>query len=403
VSICPGGLTQPKAGIAPFVNYASSAAGLLSTIPKLAKLGPLAYALSAVSIATTQLCASEPPAMPTFTQDEINAVLNNNFFSPDYKAGLEKLRDMVTILAWYDLCECQSGGAVTLPTPPTQPDLPAAPPTNISASQGICKTVNGGTANWTPSSSGVVNADVTGFGFSLTNPPVIFNPISATFTITTAPHTGGSGNGTFWQLHAFTIGAGTTKTLSSWTMLPTDTHVQTVEFDPNFPIIGLSGDLLTFTTPGEDVTISYQTICRSGPSLGASDCCPPDPILAAKIDNIQALVTLLQRQLAPFSYIMGATHVGLTGAGVLDVQGLLGAKIEITTDPTTLGIEGSSPTELFDRGWITWGTPDGYPQSERLQHNPQLSLPARASAFTELAYDLHPGVEVTITEIVREA
>jgi len=50
-----------------------------------------------------------------------------------------------------------------------------------------------------------------------------------------------------------------------------------------------------------------------------------------------AMVTLIQRQAAPFGYVPGAIHAGLTGTGVIAIQGLIGCKVDITTLPTQLG------------------------------------------------------------------
>jgi len=50
-------------------------------------------------------------------------------------------------------------------------------------------------------------------------------------------------------------------------------------------------------------------------------------------------------------------------------------KVDITTLPTQLVTFGS-PDEHFDLGFLTFGTPDGYPTSIRIDHNPQLALPA---------------------------
>jgi hypothetical protein len=136
--------------------------------------------------------------------------------------------------------------------------------------------------------------------------------------------------------------------------------------------------------------------------LSGTPCCPPDDTLRAEIDQILATVNLIQRQIVPFAYVAGTAHTALSGAGTISVQGLLGAKIDITTLPASLGRTGTSPLELFDAGWVTWGTADGYPHSVRVEHDPQLSLPVRCSAFTSLAYDFHPGVIATITELHRE-
>jgi hypothetical protein len=395
MTICPGGLTQAKSGIAAFVNYGSSAAGLLSLVPRLAALAPAAYVLSGVSIATSVLCGSEPPAMPTFTQAEINDLINNNFFDTNYATALGKLKDMISNLAWYQLCECQSGGAVTLPTPPVQPTPPVVPPTNLPNTTVQCAHFTTGPVTWSSFGNGKVNS----------NPSVNTTTAGAVgldFTINVVLTGGGTPDSSNGHVDKFNA-AGKSIRLADFTIPTSGTYHQTFVVDPLFPhiVFSLTPDTVTFPT-GQTLEFIGTLTCAGALPIGPSDCCPPDPLLVAKLDNIQALVTLLQRQLAPFAYVPGTVHTGLSGTGVLSVQGLLGAKIIITTDPTTLGVEGTSPPILFDRGYITWGTADGYPQSERLERSSQLSLPARASAFTDLAYDLHPGVVVTITELVRE-
>jgi len=114
------------------------------------------------------------------------------------------------------------------------------------------------------------------------------------------------------------------------------------------------------------------------------------------------MVTLIQRQAVPFAYVASTAHSGLSGAGSLSISGLLGIKVAVTTLPAQLGSQGTSPAEYFDMGWLTFGTLDGYPQSYRLERSAQILLPNLCSAFTSLDYDLHPGVVVTITELLRE-
>jgi hypothetical protein len=395
MTICPGGLTQAKSGIAAFVNYGSSAAGLLSLVPRLSALAPAAYVLSGVSIATSVLCGSEPPAMPTFTQAEINDLINNNFFDTNYATALGKLKDMISNLAWYQLCECQSGGAVTLPTPPVQPTPPVLVPTDLPNTTKICSQNPSAPQTWASFGNGKVNS----------NPGVITTLAGAVgldFTINVTLTGGGTPDSMTGHVDEFDF-TGHSARLADFHIGTSGSYHQTFLVNPVRPhiVFSLSPDTVTFPT-GQLLDFLGVLTCGGTPAVGPANCCPPDPLVVAKLDSIQALVTLLQRQLAPFAYVPGTVHAGLSGTGVLSVQGLLGAKITITTDPTTLGVEGTSPPILFDRGFITWGTADGYPQSERLERSSQLSLPARASAFTDLAYDLHPGLVVTITELVRE-
>jgi hypothetical protein len=156
----------------------------------------------------------------------------------------------------------------------------------------------------------------------------------------------------------------------------------------------------TISTDTFDLDLNIT--CGGGCGSLAAPCCPPDPVLMGLVARLVNAVDLIQRQSVPFGYVPGTVHAGLTGSNVLAVQGLIGAKVDVTTLPAHFGVAAGTPAEHFDLGWLTWGTADGYPQSERIEHNPQLSLPARAGAFTDLAYNLAAGVVATITELKRE-
>jgi len=163
--------------------------------------------------------------------------------------------------------------------------------------------------------------------------------------------------------------------------------------------------LLTVNAAGassESVHRTIELFCGAAPGSAVQPCCPPDPFTQGMLDQILSLVTLIQRQAVPFAYVASTAHAGISGAGSFSIPALLGVKVGWTTTPSELGVEGTSPETVFDAGWITFGTTDGYPTSVRLEHSPQIIMPARCSAYTELAYDLHPGVVVTITELVRE-
>jgi hypothetical protein len=77
-------------------------------------------------------------------------------------------------------------------------------------------------------------------------------------------------------------------------------------------------------------------------------------------------------------------------------------RVDITGGLAALRSVGNLPPYYFGGGYITFGTADGYPSSYRLKHSTLLCMPPRCSAYTKVAYDLPPGVTVTITELVRE-
>jgi hypothetical protein len=149
--------------------------------------------------------------------------------------------------------------------------------------------------------------------------------------------------------------------------------------------------------------VQYDDYCNGDtPGGTASGCCPPDPAVNLLLESVLQLTTLIQRQAVPFAYLTSTVHSGLTGAGSIDIFGLLGVAVTVDTIPDSRGRSGTTPTEYFDLGYITFGVVDGFPHSVKLEHNGQLIMPARCSVFTSLSYDLTPGVEITITELVRE-
>ena len=101
------------------------------------------------------------------------------------------------------------------------------------------------------------------------------------------------------------------------------------------------------------------------------------------------------------SYATGTVHAGLSGNGHIPLAGdALAALVNITTDPATLGADVGDPTFLFDRGYITPIINFGPVRGEtRLVHNPQVYV---LPALTEqIGYSLHPGVTISITELLR--
>jgi len=62
---------------------------------------------------------------------------------------------------------------------------------------------------------------------------------------------------------------------------------------------------------------------------------PPDPSMQAQLDQLMAMVTLIQRQAAPFGYVPGAIQPHWNGSD--RDSGPNRCKVDITTLPTQLG------------------------------------------------------------------
>lgn len=390
-ALCPGGGTSsPKAGLAEVVAVSSGAIALALQRYGAARLQFLIPLLGLPPIELPAFCSTDPPALPTFTSAEVYSILLVRL-DGDYFSGLAKARDLVLRMLWYDLCQCDSGSPTTfvpptLPTNTPDPVLPVGPSVAACISEPISYSLllagngtDGPGITFSPFTvtSLVSNQMVTGLisPHTITYTLKLLTPPSALTTFITRVFSAATNGMSF--VDSVTVPNGFTKSFSTWTL------------NTNNSPAAVGSGVIDFFCNGQ----------VPGPT---QPCCPPDPATQSSLDLILQMVTLIQRQAVPFAYVPSTVHAGLSGAGTIAIAGLIGVAINVTTIPGPIGREGTSPTEYFDMGFITFGTPDGYPSSYRLERERETLLPARCSAFTVLAYDLHPGVVVTITELVRE-
>jgi hypothetical protein len=113
------------------------------------------------------------------------------------------------------------------------------------------------------------------------------------------------------------------------------------------------------------------------------------------------MVTLLQRQAAPFAYVSGPVHSGLTGTGSFAVQGILGLHAS-ASGLSGIGLRVGTPDVRLEIGRLNLGTSDAYSDRVQLVLGDQVVFPAAAGLFTVVGYTLEPGVTLTVTELLRE-
>jgi len=369
-------------------------AGLLASIfaaYDLSWLIPVIPLLSFANQVLASFCASDPPAVVALTAQEAGALLNLTF-GTDFDSGLTKVTNLYLNVIWHDACQCDSGSATAFapPAPPAgtpifqPPVAPLAAPCVAVGPQQLSLlnpgTVSGTIANFSGKNVTWAVSKITMTGI-LAGKTVVF-----TLSI----------QDTSFSLH----------TVSTRTFTSADNGVAIVlsAAGPTSPQLATRSYVLNATnSPALLITEEFDFFCDGAlPTDTQNPCCPPDVATQAYLDVITRQLNLIQRQLVPFAYIATTAHTGLSGAGSFAIQGLLGVKVNVTTLPGQIGQEGTSPAEYFDMGFLTFGTPDGYDHSVRLERSQQIVLPARCSAFTSFAYDLHPGVVCTITELVRE-
>jgi hypothetical protein len=162
---------------------------------------------------------------------------------------------------------------------------------------------------------------------------------------------------------------------------------------PDYAVADKPGTIQPYTPPVFDNTALAGGLEQIEAKLDA---------VSIKLAYIENYVTLIQRQGVPFGSIPGALHTGLSGAGTLAVQGLLGVSIESTTIPAYLSGSMAPVNSYFRLGEIAFGTTDGWQRRQVITHNPHLILPIGGNV-TVIAYRFVEGVVANILELVRES
>jgi hypothetical protein len=389
-ALCGGGTSQPKPGLDAYVTYSAGAIALVLQKYGGDKLVPLIPLLGLAPMQLSSFCAADPPALPTFTEAEVFALLLQQYNS-DYFSGLGKLRDMVSRMLWYELCMCTAGSPTTFvePTLPTNTPEPVLPPAPANAyCDSYVYSLGTIAAGQTFNASGIGNfriKGVTAIKVDMHTHPVTAPGPTVRFDLISE------------------------QTYPSFQVLRTDSYLlaSTANSSVTLPVFPGADDMsihVVGVTGSGTTSPSFEmyVYCGVPPTGTQSPCCPPDQSTQAYLDQILSMVTLIQRQSVPFSYVYGANHTALTGHGSIAVSGLIGCSVDVTTLPASYGREDGSPEHLFDVGFISLGTADGYQHSQRIESDGTLFLPSQAGAFTAIGYTLGPGVEVSIRELVRE-
>jgi hypothetical protein len=403
-SICAGGgPSQQKPGYGAIVQVGTFALGALAN--NWPVLWAVAYAglLGGVNWDLTTMCATDPPADPGFTAADAAAMLTFQDDPLAAGAAATKLYQLLQRFGWYQFCECTSGTQPTPPAPPAAPvGLPTANP-GLTQPTPVCGALGPVTLTLGPGSPVSLWGDNSGY-------PVVVGALIPA----------GSSNVNIRATVATLTGADdTTLVRFSWNdatdtrignnlsfddaMAANSTEQQTFTVPPNAVGMVLYANKQTMAAGTQRLTVEADFFCGSaGGTQSSPGTCTPDAATMGMLQQILDLVTLIQRQEVPFSYIASTAHPGLSGNAQFAVQGLIGLAIAITTLPARAGIQLGNPDTLWDVGWIDVGTADGWFSRVFLKTNPQVVFPADMGAVTLVGYSIPPDTAVTVTELVRE-
>jgi hypothetical protein len=389
-ALCGGGTSGVKLGHAAVVEYSTNFMALLMAEASMGWLIPIIPAAGIPSLVLANFCSSDPPAMPTFTQAEADALLNLTL-GADFASGLPKLVAVFENVIWNDACQCTSGAYA--PAPPaaqpansitvvTSPGPPSAP---CSSSFGQQIGLSSGAWNIGPSASWLF-LPVTGIRYTIQN--VIFSGSGVTGSLVITQEQ---------SLHGVITGISS----DTYTSTPgtTQHHDVPLAAGANFAdaVVTITGG-----TGASTFILTYDAYCGAAPGGTLAPCCPPDTATAATIAHILDVVQSMQRNYAPFGYVLGPSHPNLSGVGSLAVSRLIGVKITLTTLPAHVITSPGNPTYLRDCGWVSVSEVDGMIQELRVARQQFTWLPRDMVLADHINYDFFSGVVATIQEMLPE-
>ena len=392
------------------IIYAAGASNLFVFTGDFAPLAALVPLLGNLAFHLPTFCAVDPPPMPApFTVQEL-LDLGTSTYSTDYASGLLKLTAVAENVGWFALCQCNTG---TQPTPAPAPTPPAGAPISIGPGYGTnttpCATAHG-IFTATPVTGGFATQDLIGTSSGGAQPftehtmPGGASEIQFTFT----NNISGGVPDSFDFLGAFQVNS---RIINGF--FPGSSGVYGFVNVPSggsknltVPVpAGATGFTTSVTFHGTPAVTNHPEVtanvfCGSGPGQTINPCCPPDASMLQLLNQINQTVTLVQRQIAPFSYVAGTVHAGLSGNGQFSVTGILGLAVHVTTLPSRVGADSGDPNTIFEVGWINTGTSDGWGPRQFISSNPFILRPISGDT-TLVGYSIPADVVVSITELIR--
>lgn len=407
-AICMGGASAQRSGTSSTVLLTSAAIASLLPLAGLAWLEPyVGYLAGTITLELPAFCTIDPPADPGISAADLIALVALGA-GPLTAGPTAKLTQLIQRAAWPAFCECTSATTPTLTpisppagAPDINPQGPTGPgvagPCAVFISDPYSYVSGGGLASLIP---------FTGIGGSL-NDDVMLPSGATNVRIITSVSTGTATTGVSGIVVNFfdsdrgafggsggNAGFGYNETIG---------HTTTTDVALVAPIGGIAVLRSGGTMPAGTNVLSarVEVYCGGPPGSTSSPCCPPDPIATAKLDQIMALLTLIQRQAAPFAYVTGAVHSALSGDGSFSIGSILGLLLNVSV-PARAGRAAGTPVTIFDCGWLNFATLDGYTERYFVGSDSQVILPRLPGIYTDVGYSFAPDVSVTVTEILRE-
>jgi hypothetical protein len=411
-ALCGGGTSAIKPGVA---GNNIVAAGVMTEALTIMSpwLLPIGLLVDAFLYDANAQCTGDPPALPVFTQADLSNCIGG-VFNPNCSGTLAKVKTLLLRYFWFQWCKCDNGTplAFTDPAMPAGISVPGGPGSSAcfqAAFSGDPAVIASQTATrpyfpeLLPLGTIKLYTDANG------NPS---NAVSVPVGSIQSIHLTGSiefpaGVGQTWSCRfmCYDTGGALLADLGLMTLSNAAGSVavdQVLSVPPTTAY--LSASVFQWgTTPPITTVLTATYTCGASSPLSLETPCAPDTSTLGILQQLMNAVKLLQRQLVPFAYIDGPAHAGLSGTGSFAVSGLLGVRWELTTLPATFQQDASVPPYIFNAGWVSLETADGFVDETRVHAEQQVWMPrvAAASQATIIGYRFAPGIVATMTELQR--
>lgn len=412
-ALCGGGASTAKPGLENNVTLTGTAVAAALTVAGFSEAAAILGALiGGLNFELNTFCAIDPPADPVLTASDIaNAI---NFSSPELSIpAVIKIKTWFESQYWYDVCQCSTTNTPAPPAPSNpggisvNPGLPQATSgpcsqahtittlvhpvsgtydyVDLSATLlpfGATRTVNTSNGVGFPVQAVQIPSGVTAWGVNAS--PVVVNPSA-------------NDDGVLLSFYGAT---GSTPSLTATLV----SHVGGVGSATNVALPSGSAywAIYQYANTGPTGTFQYDVQFMQycgGVGLQAA-CCPPDPNIDSKLNQILGMVQEIY-SIIPVrvpNYAAGAAHTGLSGGGTLAIADTtIAIKVEITTLPVAFGEIFGTPDTYLDVGWLTPVNNEGPTAGVRISRSAQtFALPEATSAID---YSLPPGEIISISEL----
>lgn len=360
-----GSSLRPAYGTIITVSAASLEAALTKILPKETRVAFSAI-LAGATYNLLNLCSSPAPDFPTLTtEDWFNAL--SPVHTADYSLSVSRFSQWVLAYMWPTWCQCNDRAPPAAPVPIIPP--PANQDTGLpdGSAQTPCWDVTVGTTlGGTATPPGFTDLTTT---YLPTTQPLTVTPFVAGSPTTAQLIPAGATNLKFAFSAAAQAGVVAGTSISGEFFNASGAHVG---FLNGVGCLNCSQPLTALTIPsgatawtlyGENdgsvpysATLQYQFFCSgTGPTQLEVPCCPPDPTLEIKLNQILSIVLNLTTGggvVPPVSWHDGARHTALRGAGSFLISGAaIGMRFEVTTPPTGTKIDPGNPDFYWDMGF----------------------------------------------------